>query len=354
MRIKCTVALAAVVILPAICIQPPSSAVQGAHGPTAAARREVIDMEGRKVILPAQINRIVTIGPVPVINSYVFVFGDGDKIINGLPLNFSFSRYQFELRIVPSLASKPSIEGGGTGGSIPNVEQLLALAPDVVFGANRKTAEMLANSGIAAVCLTRRKPDDIKPMLRLMGQILNKPEIAEEYARYYDQTVKRVSTIAEQIPRGQRLRVLFCSLKSGNMVYRIVDWWIETAGGISLTDDGSETEHRSFTKEQIMAWNPDVLFVSGTNEIAEFKSDPLFQKLKAVQNHRIYAVPVGAHFWGQNTSENPLSLLWAAKKMYPERFKDVDMVKEMQRFYGEFFHYKMAPEEAREILAAQP
>jgi iron complex transport system substrate-binding protein len=43
-------------------------------------------------------------------------------------------------------------------------------------------------------------------------------------------------------------------------------------------------------------------------------------------------------------------VLWAAKTFYPNEFKSLDMVKEMQAFYGHFFHYAMSDSEAREIL----
>jgi iron complex transport system substrate-binding protein len=319
----------------------------GSRGQGAAQRREVVDMMGRRVSLPAQINRIMTIGAVPVLNSFVFAFGDGDKIVNGLPLNFSSPHYKFQQRFAPSLATKPKLDGGSRA---PNTEQVLAMTPDVVFTMDRETAEHLGEQGIAVIGLAWRKPEDTKQLVALVGQVLNKPAVADEYARYFDQTVARVSSVAARIPREQRVRALYCSVKRLTTDHLIIEWWIETAGGLSVTNNGRQTESFAFTMEQLLAWNPDVMFVASEEEKAALNADARFAVLKAVKTHRVYIVPSVAHAWGHRTIEQPLTLLFAAQKMYPQRFKDVDMVKEMQRFYGGFFHYKMSVQEAQEIL----
>ncbi|KDE55462.1 hypothetical protein EI28_06930, partial [Methanoculleus sp. MH98A] len=48
----------------------------------------VTDMAGREVVVPKNIDSIVTIGSVPVQNSFMFIMGKGDKIANNLPDSF--------------------------------------------------------------------------------------------------------------------------------------------------------------------------------------------------------------------------------------------------------------------------
>ena len=60
--------------------------------------------------------------------------------------------------------------------------------------------------------------------------------------------------------------------------------------------------------------------------------------------------PCAAHLWANRTAEQPLTVLWAAKIFHPELFKNLDLIKEMEHFYGRFFHYRMSDGEAREIL----
>ena len=46
--------------------------------------RSVKDMAGRTVELPRRIDRVVTLGSLPVLNSFVFTMGEGRTIVNGL------------------------------------------------------------------------------------------------------------------------------------------------------------------------------------------------------------------------------------------------------------------------------
>ena len=83
-----------------------------AAGRQAEAKRYVIDMAGRRVTLPGQVKRIVTLGPVPVLNSFIFALGEGEKIVNGLPGSFARSpRYRYQTLFAPSLAHEPDLQG---------------------------------------------------------------------------------------------------------------------------------------------------------------------------------------------------------------------------------------------------
>lgn len=315
-----------------------------------AATRVVTDMAGRRVTLPRQIRSIVTMGPVPVLNGFIFVFGDGDKIVSGLPYMFTSPHYKYQTRFAPTLASRPKLQGSGRG---PNLEELLKVAPDVVFTMDRETVDLLERNGIATVYLSWRQPDDVKRLVRLVGEVLNKPAVAEDYIKFFDDTVKRVSSTQLRVPREKRPRVLYCNVRHLTQDHLIAEWWIETAGGISVTNNGRATESYSFSMEQMLAWDPDILIVSSPDDLKELYREGRFSDLKAVKSHRVYVAPIATHLWTNRTIEQPLTLLWAAKTFYPAEFKAVDVVKEMKIFYGHFFHYAMSDSEAREILSGK-
>ena len=115
-----------------------------------------------------------------------------------------------------------------------------------------------------------------------------------------------------------------------------------------MTDEGWKAF--TFSLEQMLAWNPDVLLVSGQEDLKEVYEDRRFGVIKAVKSRRVYVAPIAAHLWANRTVEQPLTVLWAAQIFYPELFKNLDFVKEMEYFYGRFFHYRMSDLEAREIL----
>jgi iron complex transport system substrate-binding protein len=308
-------------------------------------------MAGRKVTVPTRINRIATLGAVPVINGFLFAFGEGGKIVNGLPEFARSPRYRFQTLFAPSIASKPMMQGAGRE---PRLEELLKASPDVAFTMDRDTAEIVQRTGIPAVFLAWRQPEDVRHVMRLIGDVLDKPAIANDYIRYFDETTKRVRAAVEKTPRARRPHVLYCNLKRLTQDQLIGEWWIETAGGISVTNNGRDVESYSFSMEQLFAWNPDVLILANTDDRKQLREDSRFAALNAVVSHRAFVAPIGAHLWSNRTVEQPLTLLWAARIFSPDGFKDLDMVKEMQSFYGRFFRYQMTEAEAHSILNGNP
>ncbi len=321
--------------------------------PKVEAKRYVIDMAGRRVALPGQVNRIVTLGPVPVLNSFIFALGEGGKIVNGLPYAFARSpRYKYQTLFAPTLARAPDLQGAA-GGRF-NLEELLKLRPDVVFTMERVTTDALERNGFPAIFLSWRRPEDAKALIRLIGQVLGRDDAAADYVKYFDDTVKRVAETTSAIPRKERPRVLFCNVRSLTQPHLIAEWWIEAAGGISVTNDGRKMESFTFSPEQMLAWNPDVLLVPGREDVKEIYKDRRFSTITAVKSRRIYVAPCVAHLWANRTAEQPLTVLWAAKIFYPDLFKNLNLEKEMGYFYSRFFHYRMSDTEARQILAGAP
>jgi iron complex transport system substrate-binding protein len=148
-----------------------------------------------------------------------------------------------------------------------------------------------------------------------------------------------------------RPRVLFCDLATLTQPHLIVEWWIKEAGGKSVTDNGRKGQSFSFSQEQLLAWDPEVLILSDPSQVAQAYANPRYQGLSAVRNHRVYATPIGAHLWAHRTLEEPLTVLWAAKLIHPDLFQDVDMQSETAKFYQTFFHTTLKPDQIAEILS---
>lgn len=312
--------------------------------------REITDMTGRTVRIPAAIDSVVTLGAVPVINGFLFAFGAGGMIANGLPEFARNPRFRFQTVFAPSLATKPRMQAAGRE---PDLELLNAAAPDVAFTMDRETADILARgTTIPAIVLAWRQPEDVKRLMTLFGEIFERPAVASDYIRYFDETIGRVRAVVDTVPDDQRPRVLFCTLRRLTQEQLISEWWIATAGGRSVTDRHRTTESYTFTLEQIFAWDPDVLIVSSADDLKEIREDDRYHRLRAVQQGAVHVAPTGAHQWANRTIEQPLTVLWAAKHFFPERFRDVDMVAEMRSFYSRFFQYDMTEAQALDLLAA--
>lgn len=318
--------------------------------------RTITDMAGRQVTVPAKIDSLATIGPGPVLNSLIFAVGEGDKIVNGLPDFARSERWKYQHKFAPNITEQPVVQ---TSDFQPNVEELLKLNPDVVFtmearGSCIPIAETLTNAGLPTVCLVWTEPDEVKSAINLIGEVLNQKALAQEYSKYFEDTIIRVSKVVDAIPEDKRPRVLHCNIQSMTAPHTITEWWVSQAGGNSVTKEVRVAENIEFSVEQLLKWNPQVIIVSSPDQVGLMYNDSRFKEVSAIKNRQVFPTPVGAHIWGNRTSEQPLMLLWAAKTFHPEAFKDLDLEAELISFYKKFFSYSMTREEAKEILGGGP
>jgi len=318
--------------------------------------RTIIDMAGREVTLPTEINSLATIGPGPVLNSLIFAVGEGDKIVNGLPDFARSERWKYQHKFAPNITKQPVIQ---TSDFQPNVEELLKLKPDVVFtmearGNCEQIAEVLTNAGMPTVCLVWTEPAEVKKAINLIGEVLNQETLAQEYGKYFDDTIVRVSKVVDTIPEDKRPRVLHCNIQSMTAPHTITEWWVSQAGGTSVTKEVRVAENIEFSVEQLLKWDPQIIVVSSPDQVDLLCNDNRFKEVSAVKNRQVFPTPMGAHVWGNRTSEQPLMLLWAAQTFNPEAFKDLDLEAELISFYQHFYNYSMTREEAREILDGGP
>jgi iron complex transport system substrate-binding protein len=315
-----------------------------------AETRSVTDMAGRTVQLPLRIQRVVTLGSLPVLNSFVFTLGEGRTIQNGLADFGRSPHWKYQTVFGPHLARQPAMQQSNRE---PNLEMILLAAPDVVLTMHRASVDLLKGTGIPTIFLSWREPEDVKACMTLLGDIFGKPEVAARYRRYFDDTLGRVTGALRTVPPSARPRVLYVHPDTLTQPRLIAEWWIPAAGGISVTNDGRSAESRSFTLEQVMHWDPDILIVTEPKDVAALAADPLLRRLRAVRQGRVHVVPVGAHTWANRTAEQPLTVLWAAKTFHPERFRLLDLAAETQTFYREFFGHELTPAQLEEILSGR-
>lgn len=316
----------------------------------AAPVRTLQDMAGDAIAVPARIERVATVGSVPVLNSLVFALGEGRRITNGLPAFAQKPRWGYQTVFAPHMAQLPSMQGPDYG---PSLEALMRAAPDAVLTMDRATAETLNRTGLPTLFLAWRKPEDVKSVVHLLGQLFHKPEAVARYAAHFDEILGRVdAALRREAP--QRPRVLYFSPSTLRQPHLIAEWWIRAAGGDSVTDDGRQMETRSFTLEQLLAWDPDFLIVASREEAAATLQDPRFSGLKAVLSGNVLVAPCGAHTWSNRTSEQPLTVLWAATRFHPRIFADVSIQQETRRFYRDLFGIDLSAAQVDEILSGGP
>lgn len=311
--------------------------------------KTVTDMAGRTVEIPANIEHVITLGSVPVLNSFIIALGKGDTISNNLPESFTKQgRWKYQYVFVPQLADEPPIQ---VTSNQPNIEQIIDLKPDVCFTMDKATVELFKDSGIPVIYLSWVDDTDVNGLMTLLGEVFGEEEQAAAYLQYFDETVTKVKTIADTIPDSERKKVLYLNYQSLSVPHKIADWWISTAGGISVSSEPRSTESLEVGPEIVNAWNPDVIIVASQSDIDGLRNDERFAHVTAVKEGAIYNGPFGAHIWANRGIELPLMTIWTAKTIYPEKFSGIDLEQEMTDFYRQFFGYSLTSDQIAEILS---
>lgn len=333
---------------------PPAAPAPAAAEPTpeppvsaAPQTRTVTDMAGRTVEVPAEINSIATFGAVGVLNAFVELMGAGDKLCNQMPPNFTKNdKWHMQYEFAPQIANGPVLENADREILI---EEVLQLQPDLCLTMTKSTAEYLEENGLTVLYLSWSEADDVKTAVELMGEALGAQDIAADYIRYFDGTVSRAEALTGDLSDGERVKVLYGNVANLSQPHRIAEWWISAAGAVSVSDDGHTEESYTYTTEDLLVWNPDVLLLTADSR-EELKADAQINGISAIQNDAMYLVPTVAHTWGNRTVEQPLTILWAVHKCYPELYSYEELAQDIHGFYDHFFLYDMTDEQIAEII----
>jgi iron complex transport system substrate-binding protein len=317
----------------------------------------IVNVDGTPVEVPSSVKRVAAIfGPsyekIVLLGAEDKIVCDGDFHIDGWPWsNVIYKR----LNQVPGIPNAHSNL---------NVEEMLGYDLDVVFNfPNPQTTSALREVGISVVPMAGTgKMADVKETLRVYAEALGDgaPARAARYAAWYDEKVKMVTDITSKIPQNRKSSVYMANqiiLKTAGNKSDLVEV-MQLAGGICVSAD-LEGNSLEITREQLMSWDPDFIFVdhagssgnqSAEDVVMEMVNQGEFVRLKAVTGDRVYVCPTGVFFWDSGV-QKPLLLMWMAATMYPEYFPDFDLRKELKDFYAEFFDYMLTDAEADLILA---
>lgn len=312
----------------------------------AAQTRSVVDMTGRTVAVPLKVNKVVTAGGTPAVNSFLFALGCADKIQNGMLKNISGKTWRFQSVFAPQTASALVVSSPGPDWNV-NPESLRSLPHDVAFVVSKTSAESLASKGFCVVALYWNDDESIKKTITLLGDVMGVPDKAKAYNKYYDDTL---SAIAKRVDGEKRKpKALYMRYKNLSLpMVSTATWMIENAGGINVAR--GVKDHAIVSIEQVIGWNPDFLFVWSADEVEGVYQDKRLSSVSAVKNKKVFVVPTGAHVWTNYTPEQPLAVLWAAEKFYPSKFVDAPIKKAAFDFYARFFNYRLSDEQLMQIL----
>lgn len=316
---------------------------------------KVIDSDGREVEVPKEVERIATLFSVS--GHVVTLLGKGENIV---AVGGGLQRDLLLLEICPTIkdAYVPKVSGDVNG------EELAKSRPDVALVdrdivSSRGETEVYDKLGIPYLVVDFNSIEDQQNMVSMVGKVVGAEEKAAEYIQYYNESIEMVYDRVKNIPEDNKLRVYHSTKEAtrttpaGSLPVE----WLKKAGGISVsaTQDLRLVGNNHYTTiEQILLWDPDVIFVNDDGIDEYIMNHDHWKNLKAVQEEKVYLLPNGVSRWGHpNSIETPLVIIWAAKTLYPDYFQDIDMVDVTKKFYNNFFNYHLTDEQVQQLLSGK-
>ena len=327
-----------------------SAAASASASAGAAATQTITDLDGATVEVPTTINKIVDLWHAH--NQVVLMLGAGDKLVGTTE---NFKKRPWANVVYPELANVEALVTG-TGAGEVNYEEAISLQPDVVFASDKEVTSTGRSQGLTVVNVMFQDYDGLRDDVSLTAEVLGgqAEELAVKWQNLLDDNIKLVEDKMKGVADADKVRVLHIvspsSFTKVDGLNNIVDEWIKLAGGVNaLTAEGNMID---VTMEDIVAADPQVIIIGSgaADAVNQLMSDEAWSGITAVKEGAVYANPSGVFAWDRYSGEEALQVLWAAKKLNPDVFADIDMEQETKDFYQAFYGYSLSDDEVARIL----
>jgi len=281
----------------------------------------------------------------------------------------TYATYQAKF---PQIDKIPLI--GNTSADSISPEKVLTLNPQLAIfglsghgpGKESELVNQLQKAGVPVVFVDFRTSPlkNTLPSMELLGKVLNREQQAQDYIRFYQDNIKRVTDVTKDIPEQDKPRVFIelrastadeCCRSAGN---GNMGDFIDQAGGVNIAKPLLPGPLGQVNLEKVIASQPDVYLVSGggkpakagdpqpaglvlgaqtTPEQASASLKPLLARkgistLKAVEDGRSFGI------WHNyyNSPYNVLAVQVFAKAFYPQKFADLNPQQTQKQLYKQF------------------
>ena len=336
---------------------------------------EITDVTGRTVTLKKPAERVVLQwsgagGPFFTISA--LMGKDTPKVIAGM--DTSLQQYRADMwkhftTEMPELAKIPEV--GTVGDKNFNVEQVVALHPDVIFipvdlknQYESDAKQKLDEAGVQTIYIDYHAENLEKHQksIEAIGKALGKEERAAKISKFYTDHVTKVLDRVKTINKPKPTVYLEVGMKGpeefGNSFSGNYSWGaLATLCGADVITKDVVKRTAPINPEFVLEKNPDIIMIMGSYwpknptsmrlgfEANEAQSQELLKAftterqgwsdLKAVENKQVYSV----HHGLPREVYDAAVFEYLAKTFYPEEFKDVDPEATLKEFYDKFLPY---------------
>lgn len=322
-----------------------------------AQSQTIHDMLGREVVISHKVEKAFSASPPMMALLYVLAPN------TMLGVNYSFAEVEKQF-MLPSVQKLPVLGGFFGGGNHANIENILALKPDIVFAwdVTLSTAKHFENvfqsSNIPLVYIRQNTLYDTMEAIRIMAQCLGVEKRGDELIEYGKQNLQRVQKSIDTLQNITKKRVYFaqgpdglyteCSNSNQSEI-------ISLAGGINVHEcpqkQPTDYKREKISFETLYMYDPDVILVREKSFFDTLPTNERWHYLKAYKNKQIYLMPTSPFSW---LSRPPslmrfLGLPWLHHLLYPNHFP-FDVYKETAFFYEKFLHVKLTKQDIDQLF----
>jgi iron complex transport system substrate-binding protein len=311
---------------------------------------EVTDQAGVTVAIPQPVRNVVS--AYGVATYYVYTTGAGDRLAAAAYVGARGPAAQDAMRRVDPNFDDVFTAMSALSQNEISLEEVAALEPGLILASARtQWLDSAAELGIPILRFEGETPDRLKEAMILIGTALGPDATyrALQFNAYYDATLAHIESQVATV--DETPRVYFSGTEplrtvSGDMYQTSM---IEAAGGESVSADLTGFWN-DVNLEQVALWNPDVIFVPtyGGATVEAITDSDEWAILDAVQNDRVYQLPMFISPWDTPLPDSILGVIWMAETLYPGQI-DLNCESEVTTFYHTFYDYAISEEEVQQL-----
>ncbi len=269
------------------------------------------DPAGNEIIIPEEINSIITLAPSNT--EIVIELGLKDKII-------ASDKQSQILGVLPE--NIPYIDMMN-----PDVEQIIALKPDLVLASGLSMAEgkdllkPVSDLGITVAYIPSSESiEQIYNDIMFIAKVVKEENKGQEIVDNMKAKIADIKAVGDTISNKKSV---YFEISAAPYMYSFgkgvfLNEMIEIIGATNAL--GDQESWISVSDEAVLAANPDVIItnVNTENSVDEIKSRLGWESIKAIQNDQVYYVD---NFKSSLSNHNiVIALEQMAKDVYPDKY----------------------------------
>ena len=313
----------------------------GAAEVDSANQRTMTDGAGRQVEIPEKVESVICVGVGAL--RYTCYVGAQDLVIGvedyevkpGMSRLYNYVNFDL-FKDLPVI---------GTNGQ-PYTEEIINLAPDVIVmsaSASVEADDLPAKTGTPVVGVPGSDTtldQDAYDTIRILGELYGRQSRSAELTAYLKDIQSDLDARTKDIPDSEKPSVYV-----GGVSFKGHHGFEGTEAGYgpfelihanNLADTTGQTGAFNIDLEQVLAWDPDIIFVDFTG-MSLLKEDyagtpDYYNSLTAVQEGKVYSQS-SFRSSASNLETALADAYYAACVLYPEQFKDVDPIVKAEEIF---------------------